>query len=198
MALDATVVGRGRRRISVTPNRRSRSDSTLRAFTKRERATPDLTPLLLAQRWHEPGLPQLGARSFALGGKCRNSKEALMAIVAGFDAQRRQITFDALETETGEVSRGRIDATSAAVVRWARRFSGHEVHVAMEACTGWLFVCDALVAAGGWGAGFTCRFCGIVDGGWWQIADGLRRCAACRSETSVRRARSSPAPARRW
>jgi transposase-like protein len=36
-----------------------------------------------------------------------------------------------------------------------------------------------------WGAGFTCRFCGAVDGGWWQMADGLRRCAACRSETSV-------------
>jgi transposase-like protein len=36
-----------------------------------------------------------------------------------------------------------------------------------------------------WGAGFTCRFCGAVDGGWWQMADGLRRCAACRAETSV-------------
>jgi transposase-like protein len=36
-----------------------------------------------------------------------------------------------------------------------------------------------------WGGGFVCRFCGTVDGGWWQMADGLRRCAACRSETSV-------------
>ena len=36
-----------------------------------------------------------------------------------------------------------------------------------------------------WGDGFTCRFCGTVDGDWWQMADGLRRCAACRSETSV-------------
>jgi len=36
-----------------------------------------------------------------------------------------------------------------------------------------------------WGEGFTCRFCGSVDGGWWQMADGLRRCAACRAETSV-------------
>jgi transposase-like protein len=36
-----------------------------------------------------------------------------------------------------------------------------------------------------WGEGFSCRFCGAVDGGWWQMADGLRRCAACRSETSV-------------
>ena len=30
-----------------------------------------------------------------------------------------------------------------------------------------------------------CRFCGAVDGDWWQMGDGLRRCAVCRSETSV-------------
>jgi hypothetical protein len=36
-----------------------------------------------------------------------------------------------------------------------------------------------------WGRGFTCRFCGALDGGWWQMRDGLRRCALCRSETSV-------------
>jgi len=46
------------------------------------------------------------------------------------------------------VSRGRIDATPAAVERWSGRFAGREIHVAVEACTGWLFVCDALVAAG--------------------------------------------------
>ncbi len=45
-----------------------------------------------------------------------------MAIVAGFDVHRRQITFDALETATGEVGRGRIDATPAAVTRWSERF----------------------------------------------------------------------------
>ena len=71
-----------------------------------------------------------------------------MAIVAGFDVHRAQITFDALDTESGEVSRGRIDATSAAVTRWVERFGGREIEVAVEACTGWLFVCDALTAAG--------------------------------------------------
>ena len=71
-----------------------------------------------------------------------------MAIVAGFDVHRAQITFDALDTETGEVMRGRIEATPAAVTRWAKRFRCREMHVAVEACTGWLFVCDALVAAG--------------------------------------------------
>src|SRR3954453_3638480 len=71
-----------------------------------------------------------------------------MAIVAGFDVHRSQITFDALDTESGEITRGRIDSTPAAVGRWATRFGGREVDVAVEACTGWLFVCDALAAAG--------------------------------------------------
>jgi transposase len=71
-----------------------------------------------------------------------------MAIVAGLDVHRAQITFDALDTDSGEVMRGRIAATPAAVTQWARRFGGREMHVAVEACTGWLFVCDALVAAG--------------------------------------------------
>jgi transposase len=71
-----------------------------------------------------------------------------MAIVAGFDVHRAQITFDALDTETGEITRGRIDSTAAAVGRWVSRFGGRAVDVAVEACTGWLFVCDTLVAAG--------------------------------------------------
>jgi transposase len=71
-----------------------------------------------------------------------------MAIVAGFDVHRRQITFDALDTETGELSRGRIDSSRAAVVAWVERFPGQQVEVALEACTGWLFVCEELAAAG--------------------------------------------------
>jgi transposase len=71
-----------------------------------------------------------------------------MAIVAGFDVHRAQITFDALDSESGQVTRGRIDATPAAVTRWVERFAGREIDVALEACTGWLFVCGALVAAG--------------------------------------------------
>ena len=46
------------------------------------------------------------------------------------------------------MTRGRIDASPAAVRLWTERLAGREVHVAVEACTGWLFVCDALVAAG--------------------------------------------------
>ena len=70
-----------------------------------------------------------------------------MTIVGGFDLHRAQITFDALNLGTGEVLRGRIPATPAAVRGWVERFPGEEVHVAVEACTGWLFVCEALAAA---------------------------------------------------
>ena len=71
------------------------------------------------------------------------------AIIAGFDVHLRQITFDCLDSETGEVCRGRIGASPAAVEEWVGRFSGREVHVAMEACTGWLFVAQAVARAGG-------------------------------------------------
>jgi transposase-like protein len=36
-----------------------------------------------------------------------------------------------------------------------------------------------------WGERFVCRFCGQAGGGYWRMGDGLRRCAACRRETSV-------------
>jgi transposase len=71
-----------------------------------------------------------------------------MAIVAGLDVHRHQITFDAFDEETGELTRGRIAATPEAVGSWVDRFSGQQVEVAVEACTGWLFVCDALSHAG--------------------------------------------------
>jgi hypothetical protein len=38
-----------------------------------------------------------------------------MAIVAGFELHRAQITFDALDTETGEVHCGRIPADRESV-----------------------------------------------------------------------------------
>src|SRR6266536_1742790 len=71
-----------------------------------------------------------------------------MAIVAGYDVHRQQITFDALDSESGELHCGRIDSTPAAVRAWVERFRDQEVQVAVEACTGWLFVCEALAEAG--------------------------------------------------
>jgi transposase len=70
------------------------------------------------------------------------------AIVAGFDVHRRQITVDWLDTATGEVSRCQLESTPAAVEEWVAGFVGRVVHVAVEACTGWLFVCRALERTG--------------------------------------------------
>ena len=71
------------------------------------------------------------------------------AIIAGLDVHLRQITFDCLDLHTGEICRGRIASTPAAVEEWVARFPGREVHVAMEACTGWLFVARAVQRMGG-------------------------------------------------
>jgi len=70
------------------------------------------------------------------------------AIVAGFDVHRRQITVDALDAASGEVWRGQIESTPAAVEEWVALFPERVVHVAVEACTGWLFVSRALERRG--------------------------------------------------
>ena len=57
-----------------------------------------------------------------------------MAILAGFDVHRAQITFDALNTETGEVLRGRLRADREAVGEWVGQFAGEHVQVAVQAC----------------------------------------------------------------
>lgn len=71
-----------------------------------------------------------------------------MTIVAGFDVHKAQITFDALDLSSGEVHRGRIPSTREAVREWVERFDDREVQVAVEAGTGWLFVCEELAGAG--------------------------------------------------
>jgi transposase len=73
-----------------------------------------------------------------------------MAIVGGFDVHRAQITFDYLDTDSGEVSTGQIrPATRPILRRWLARFSGRDdVAFAVEGCTGWRFVVEELVQAG--------------------------------------------------
>jgi transposase len=73
-----------------------------------------------------------------------------MGIVGGFDVHRQQITFDLLDMETGQVSRGEIrPATRSGLRRWLERFEGSEdIAIAMEACTGWRFIVEELEAAG--------------------------------------------------
>jgi transposase len=93
----------------------------------------------MASRGHDAGA--VTSAPFVLG-------EEPGVIVAGFDVHRRQITVDALDTATGELWRGQIESTPAAAEEWVARFPGRVVHVAVEACTGWLFVCRALERRG--------------------------------------------------
>ena len=74
-----------------------------------------------------------------------------MAIVGGFDVHRAQITFDYLDTDSGQVTAGQIrPATRPALRNWLERFAGrNDVAFAVEGCTGWRFVVEELVRAGG-------------------------------------------------
>jgi transposase len=73
-----------------------------------------------------------------------------MGIVGGLDVHRRQITFDYLDTVTGEVCTGRVEPANRMTLReWLARFDGvGGVALAVEACTGWRYVVEELEAAG--------------------------------------------------
>ncbi len=73
-----------------------------------------------------------------------------MPIVGGLDIHRKQITFDYLDTATGEVRRGQIAPADRAHLRsWLARFAGRDdVAFALEGCTGWRYVAEELAAAG--------------------------------------------------
>jgi hypothetical protein len=72
-----------------------------------------------------------------------------MAIVVGLDVHRAQITYDALNTATGEVATGRITPADRPTLRaFLRRWAGQRVEAAVEATTGWRFVVEELQCAG--------------------------------------------------
>jgi transposase len=72
-----------------------------------------------------------------------------MTIVMAFDQHREQITFDALDTATGELHRGRIRAADRlGFRRWLGRWEGEEIEAALEATTGWRFMVEELEAVG--------------------------------------------------
>ena len=73
-----------------------------------------------------------------------------MPIVGGLDIHRKQITFDYLDTVTGQVCRGQISPADRVHLRaWLARFAGREdVAFAVEGCTGWRYVAEELAAAG--------------------------------------------------
>ena len=65
-----------------------------------------------------------------------------MSIVGGLDIHRKQITFDYLDTGTGQVRRGQIAPADRVHLRaWLARFAGREdVAFAVEGCAGWRYV----------------------------------------------------------
>src|SRR3954452_18033420 len=72
-----------------------------------------------------------------------------VTIVMGLDQHRAQISAEWIETATGEVSRARVaPADRAGVRRFAARFGGEDVEVALEATTGWRFVVEEFGAVG--------------------------------------------------
>lgn len=72
-----------------------------------------------------------------------------MTIVGGLDVHRRQITFDYVDTDNGELRRGHISpATRQSLRGWLERFGDQKAEFAVEACTGWRFVVEELERAG--------------------------------------------------
>src|SRR5919204_5775441 len=76
-------------------------------------------------------------------------RRPLVTIVMGLDQPRAQITAEWIDTSTGEVSRQRVaPAHRAGVQRFAARFGGQDLEVALEATTGWRFVVEEFAAVG--------------------------------------------------
>ena len=77
-----------------------------------------------------------------------------MTMVCGLDLHRRQITFDALEVDSGEEWRGKIwQPDRDRFGRWlrddmTRRANGGLVALAVEGCTGWRYVVEEIEAVG--------------------------------------------------
>ena len=77
-----------------------------------------------------------------------------MSMVCGLDLHRRQITFHALDSVSGEVWRGRVwQPDRERFRRWpcrdvAGRANGEPVVMVVEGCTGWRDVVEEIVAAG--------------------------------------------------
>ena len=77
-----------------------------------------------------------------------------MSMVCGLDLHRQQITFDAVEVESGEVWRGRLwQPDRQRFRRWLQqelvpRAQDGSVALAVEGCTGWRYVVEEITAAG--------------------------------------------------
>lgn len=73
-----------------------------------------------------------------------------MTIVGGFDVHRKQLTFDYVDTDTGEVRSGQIRPATRKMLRsWlAEHCPNGDGEFALEGCTGWRYVAEELSAVG--------------------------------------------------
>jgi transposase len=72
-----------------------------------------------------------------------------VAVFVGLDVHRAQITFDALDVDSGEVQRGRVQPANRETFRqFLTRFDGQPLVAAVEAMTGWRFIVKELTRVG--------------------------------------------------
>src|SRR3954464_8675633 len=73
-----------------------------------------------------------------------------MTIVGGFDVHRKQLTFDYVDTETGEIRSGQIRPGTRKMLRsWlAPHCPNGDGEFALEGCTGWRYVAEELTGVG--------------------------------------------------
>jgi transposase len=72
-----------------------------------------------------------------------------MGIIGGLDVHRSQITYDWIDTDTGQHQRGRLAPANREHLRvWLEQFAGQEAAFALEGCTGWRYVVEELKRAG--------------------------------------------------
>src|SRR5215207_5163582 len=79
----------------------------------------------------------------------RSSKEVPMAIIGGLDVHRSQITYDWIDSDTGQCQRGQLAPAHREHLRvWLEQFAGQRAAFAVEGCTGWRYVVEELGRAG--------------------------------------------------
>jgi transposase len=81
---------------------------------------------------------------FVLKACWRSSKEVPMGIIGGLDVHRGQITYDWIDSASGQLA----PATREHLRRWLGQFAGQQATFAVEGCTGWRYVVEELGRAG--------------------------------------------------
>jgi hypothetical protein len=123
--------------------------------------------------------------------------------MVGLDLHRRQITFDPVEVESGDVWSGRVwQPDRERFRRWRRddvteRAHGGPVAIAVEGCNDWRYVVEELVAAGSKRTGGASGHAGGAQPGCRALVErqyGSVTCSPSSCGPSSAIANASPAP----